>query len=64
MRQTRHVTHMEDRRKAYKILIGKPEGNAPLGRHRCIYIIRMILKWILQKIGREGVDIFHVDLLE
>jgi len=28
----RHVAHMEDRRGAYRVLVGKPEGKRPLGR--------------------------------
>ena len=27
-----HVTHMEERRGVYRILVGKPEGKRPLGR--------------------------------
>jgi hypothetical protein len=29
-----HVAHMGEKRNAYRILVGKPEGNRPLGRHR------------------------------
>jgi len=32
IRGTRHVVHMEDRRKVDKILKSKPEGTGPLGR--------------------------------
>jgi hypothetical protein len=34
-------------RNAYKILVGKPEGNKSLGRSR--YRWWIILKWILEK---------------
>jgi hypothetical protein len=34
MRWTRHVTRMGHKRNAYKILVGKPEGNKPLRRPR------------------------------
>jgi hypothetical protein len=42
----------------YKILIGKPEGNRPLGKHwrRWEDNIRMDVR----KIGREGVDWIHL----
>jgi hypothetical protein len=29
-----HAARMEDMRHEYKILLGKPEGNRPLERHR------------------------------
>jgi hypothetical protein len=29
-----HVARMEQGRKAYKVLVGKPEGKRPLGRRR------------------------------
>jgi len=28
------VAHMGERRGVYRVLMGKPEGNRPLGRHR------------------------------
>ena len=34
MRWVGHVTNMGERRGAYKILAGKPEGKRPLGRPR------------------------------
>ena len=34
MRWVRHVARMGDSRGAYRILVGKPEGRRPLGRHR------------------------------
>jgi len=33
-RWARHVARMRDRSGAYKILVGRPEGNGPLGRPR------------------------------
>jgi hypothetical protein len=30
----RHVARMEEKRNAYRVLVGKPEGNRPLGRPR------------------------------
>jgi hypothetical protein len=32
MRQTGNVALMEDRRGAYKVVVGKPNGRRPLGR--------------------------------
>jgi hypothetical protein len=34
MRWAGHVAHMGEERKVYKILVGKTEGNRPLGRPR------------------------------
>jgi hypothetical protein len=31
----RCVTHMRDKRSAYKVLVGKSEGKSPLGRPSC-----------------------------
>jgi hypothetical protein len=35
MRQAGHVACMGERRGAYQVLMGKPEGRNPLGRPRC-----------------------------
>jgi hypothetical protein len=32
MRLAGHVARMEEKRNAYRILVGKPEGKRPLGR--------------------------------
>jgi hypothetical protein len=29
-----HVVHMGERTDAYTVVVGKPEGKQPLGRHR------------------------------
>jgi hypothetical protein len=34
MRWTGHVAHMGEVRNAYNILVGRPEGRRPLGRHK------------------------------
>jgi hypothetical protein len=34
MRWARHVARMREKRNAYRILVGKPEGKRPLGRPR------------------------------
>jgi hypothetical protein len=43
MRWTGYVSRMGEKRNAYRILVGKPEGNTPLGRPRLRleYNIRM-----------------------
>jgi len=35
MRWVGHVACMGDRRRVYRVLVGKPEGMRPLGRPRC-----------------------------
>jgi hypothetical protein len=35
MRWAGHVAHIGEKRSAYRILVGKPEGMRPLGRPRC-----------------------------
>jgi hypothetical protein len=54
MRLAEHVTRMGERRKLYKVLVGKPEGKRPLGRpsRRWEDGIRMDLR----DIGLGGVD--------
>jgi hypothetical protein len=46
MRWAGHVARMGDKRNAYRILVGKPEGRRPLGRPRCRWAdnIKMDLK--------------------
>ena len=34
MRQAGHIAHMGKRRGAYRVQVGKPDGNRPLGTHR------------------------------
>jgi len=47
MRWMRIVTCKVERRGVYRILVGKPEGEKPLGRPRCRWDI--ILRWIFRK---------------
>jgi hypothetical protein len=52
-----HVALMREMRKAYDILVGKPEGKRPLGRRRCRWEgIRMDLR----ESGWKGVDWMHL----
>jgi hypothetical protein len=43
MRWVGHVALMEEKRNAYRLLVGKPNGRSPLGRprHRWVDNIRM-----------------------
>jgi hypothetical protein len=49
-----HVAQMEEKRNAYRLLVGKPEGKRPLGRprHRWVDNIRMGLG----EVGWGGVN--------
>jgi hypothetical protein len=38
MRWAGHVARMGETRNAYRIFVGKPEGNRPLGRPRCRWV--------------------------
>jgi hypothetical protein len=41
MRWAGHVARMGEKRNAYRILVGKPEGRRPLGRHTWVDNIKM-----------------------
>jgi len=43
-----------DRRGIYRVLVGKPEGKRPLGRHRCRWEDN--IKMDLQEVGCGGMD--------
>jgi hypothetical protein len=47
MRLAGHVALMEEKRNAYRILVGKPEGKRPLGRptRRCEDNVKMNFRW-------------------
>jgi hypothetical protein len=45
---------MGERRSAYRILVGKPEGKRPLGRPRCRWVDS--IKIVLREIGWDGMD--------
>jgi hypothetical protein len=45
---------MEEKRNAYKLLVGKPEGRRPLGRQRCRLLDN--IKMDLVEVGWGDVD--------
>jgi hypothetical protein len=54
MRRAGHVARMGEKRNAYRILVGKPEGKRPQGRARRRWIDN--IKMDLRQIGWDGVD--------
>jgi hypothetical protein len=38
MRWAKNVARMGEKRNAYRILVGKPDGKRPLGRRRCRWV--------------------------
>jgi len=53
MRWAGHVAHMGEKRGAYRVLVGKPEGKRPLGRTRCRWVD---ISMDLQEVGYGSVD--------
>jgi hypothetical protein len=54
MRWAGHVTRTGEKRNAYRIFVGKPEGKIPLGRPRHRWVNN--IKIDLREIGWDGVD--------
>jgi hypothetical protein len=54
MRWAGHVARMEEKRNAYMLLMGKPEGERPLGRPRRRWVDN--IRMDLGRIGWGGVD--------
>jgi hypothetical protein len=54
MKWAGHVARMEEKRNAYRILVGKPEGKRPLGRPR--YRWMNTIKIDLRETGWDGMD--------
>jgi hypothetical protein len=54
MRWAGHVARMVEKRNAYRLLVGKPEGKRPLGRPRRRWVDN--IKMDLLEIGWGGVD--------
>jgi hypothetical protein len=59
MRCVGHVAQMKKKRKAYRLLIGKPEEKKPLGRPRRRWV--NYIKMDLLEIGWGGVDWIGLD---
>jgi hypothetical protein len=57
VRWTGHEARTEETRNAYKILVGKPEGNRPLGRPRRRGVDN--IRKDLRETGWEDVDWMH-----
>jgi hypothetical protein len=55
VRWAEHVARMGEKRNAYRILVGKPEGKRPLGRPRRRWVdnIKMDLR---DRMGWSGLD--------
>jgi hypothetical protein len=49
-----HVARMGEKRNAYTILVGKPEGKTPLGTQRCRWLDN--IKMDLREIRWNGMD--------
>jgi hypothetical protein len=45
MRWARHVARMGEKRNAYRLLVGKPEGRRPLGRPRRRWVDLVEVGW-------------------
>jgi hypothetical protein len=53
MRWAEHVARMREKKNAYRILVGKPEGKRPLGRPRRR---KDNIEMDLREIGWDGMD--------
>jgi hypothetical protein len=51
-----HVARMGEKRNAYRILVGKPEGKRPLGRLRRTRTWLDNIKMDVREIGWRGMD--------
>jgi hypothetical protein len=54
MRWAGHVARMREKRNAYRILVGMPEGKRPLGRPRRRWVDN--IKIVLREIGWDDMD--------
>ena len=60
MRWAGHVARMGEGRDVYRVLVGKPEGNKPMGRPRHRWDDN--IKMDLQEVGCEGM--YWIDLTQ
>jgi hypothetical protein len=58
MRLAGHVARMREKRNAYRILVGKPEGKRPLGRRRRRWMDN--IKIDLREIGWDDMDCINL----
>jgi hypothetical protein len=54
MKWAGHVARMGEKRHAYRILVGKPEGKRSLGRPRRRWVDN--IKMDLEEVGLDGID--------
>jgi hypothetical protein len=54
MRWAEHVARTREKRNAYRIFVGKPEGKRSLGRPRYTWVNN--IKMDLREIGWDGID--------
>ena len=54
MRWAGHVARMGEKRKVYRVLVGKPEGKRSLGRPRCRWVDN--IRMDLQEVGCGYMD--------
>jgi hypothetical protein len=61
MRRAGHVARMGEKRNAYRILVGNPEGKRPLGRPRRRWVdnIKMDLREIVW-VGMDWIDLAQI----
>jgi hypothetical protein len=62
MRWARHVALMGEKRNAYRILVGKPEGNRPLRSFRLRWEDNITCRMELREMGLGAMD--WIDLAE
>jgi hypothetical protein len=55
MRWAGHVAHTGERKDAYRVLVGKPDGMRPLGRFR--YRWEDNIKMYLRELGCGGIEL-------
>jgi hypothetical protein len=58
MRWPGHVARKEERRRLYRVLVGKPKGKRPFGRSRCRW--EDVIKTNLYEVGCGDMDWFDL----
>jgi hypothetical protein len=56
MRWAEHVTRVEEKRSAYRLMVGKLEGKRALGRPRHRWIGNIKMNLVRDRIGWRGLD--------